>query len=154
MQIVCPNCATPYEVPDSVFGGRGRKLRCEHCGHGWRAGPPAGDAASPAPTPAPRELSEPYEPSSEPHEPLPHADAEPPHAAQMPAPSVPSPAPTVEGGDRFADFIHLVRSNAVELEPEPPPRPLLRVTSPTFFAVLVVLFVAAFAVLEHRTLFY
>jgi len=40
MQIVCPNCSTAYEVPDQVFAGRARRLRCEQCGHQWRAGPP------------------------------------------------------------------------------------------------------------------
>jgi predicted Zn finger-like uncharacterized protein len=45
MQIVCPNCATAYEIPDAVFGGRARKLRCEHCGTQWRAGPPEGELA-------------------------------------------------------------------------------------------------------------
>jgi predicted Zn finger-like uncharacterized protein len=44
MQIVCPNCATAYEIPDAVFGGRARKLRCENCGTQWRAGPPGGEA--------------------------------------------------------------------------------------------------------------
>jgi predicted Zn finger-like uncharacterized protein len=39
MQIICPNCSTSYEVPDAVFGGRSRKLRCVQCGHQWRAGP-------------------------------------------------------------------------------------------------------------------
>ncbi|MDD2705981.1 MAG: zinc-ribbon domain-containing protein [Acidocella sp.] len=40
MHILCPNCSSTYEVPDSVFGGRARRLRCENCGHQWKAGPP------------------------------------------------------------------------------------------------------------------
>src|ERR1700722_20411700 len=43
MQIQCPNCTTAYEIPDAVFGGRARKLRCENCGTQWRAGPPGAD---------------------------------------------------------------------------------------------------------------
>lgn len=56
MQIECPNCATAYEVPDAVFGGRARRMRCEQCGFQWRAGPPGvvvEEAAQP-PVQAPR----------------------------------------------------------------------------------------------------
>ncbi|HUM09116.1 MAG TPA: zinc-ribbon domain-containing protein [Acidocella sp.] len=73
MQIICPNCSTSYEVPDAVFGGRPRKLRCVQCGHQWRAGPaepavewtaptpsaPAETPAAPTPAPWPADRSEP-----------------------------------------------------------------------------------------------
>ncbi|MGP8027344.1 MAG: zinc-ribbon domain-containing protein [Acidocella sp.] len=75
MQIICPNCSTSYEVPDAVFGGRPRKLRCVQCGHQWRAGPgepavewtgmtPPAPAEAPAPWPVDRseEAAPPAEP--------------------------------------------------------------------------------------------
>jgi len=49
MQIMCPNCATAYEVPDAVFGGRARKLRCESCGTQWRVAPPGAEPEPEAP---------------------------------------------------------------------------------------------------------
>jgi len=40
MLIVCPNCATPYEVNTSEIGG-GRTTRCVRCKNVWFAEPPA-----------------------------------------------------------------------------------------------------------------
>jgi len=61
MQINCPKCQTSYDVPEAVFGGRARKLRCAQCGTDWRVEPPAPQGAAPsrpevenaAPAPAP-----------------------------------------------------------------------------------------------------
>jgi predicted Zn finger-like uncharacterized protein len=40
MLIVCPNCATPYQVESSEIGG-GRSVRCVRCKNVWLAQPPA-----------------------------------------------------------------------------------------------------------------
>jgi predicted Zn finger-like uncharacterized protein len=39
MQIVCPNCATSYEVGASSLGESGRTVRCAHCKETWFAEP-------------------------------------------------------------------------------------------------------------------
>jgi predicted Zn finger-like uncharacterized protein len=35
MMIVCPNCATSYEVADATIGAAGRSVRCVHCKSIW-----------------------------------------------------------------------------------------------------------------------
>lgn len=37
MRLVCPNCSSPYEVPDRLLQGSTRKLRCARCGTVWDA---------------------------------------------------------------------------------------------------------------------
>lgn len=119
MQIVCPNCSTAYEVPDEVFAGRVRRLRCEQCGQQWRAGPPestgaawpdmvAGDpelpeapapqpACAPAPQPAPETLAAP-ETMAAPEMP-PAADMRPALGSEPPYPD--EPAPPASGAWHF-----------------------------------------------------
>ncbi len=48
MRLICPNCATQYEVPDSAIPAQGRKVECGNCGNGWHVSPPEAEAA-PAP---------------------------------------------------------------------------------------------------------
>jgi predicted Zn finger-like uncharacterized protein len=43
MLIICPDCATSYEVEPSDLGPSGRKVRCTSCGSVWRAVPPEAD---------------------------------------------------------------------------------------------------------------
>jgi predicted Zn finger-like uncharacterized protein len=50
MQIVCPNCATTYEVKPATIGASGRSVRCARCRTVW--------VAMPEPEPAPA-LAEP-----------------------------------------------------------------------------------------------
>src|SRR5262245_12937382 len=45
MQIVCPNCATSYDVQASALGAEGRSVRCARCRTVWHA--------TPAPEPEP-----------------------------------------------------------------------------------------------------
>src|SRR5262245_6143735 len=45
MQIVCPNCATGYDVQASALGAEGRSVRCARCRTVWHA--------TPAPEPEP-----------------------------------------------------------------------------------------------------
>lgn len=55
MQLVCPYCATRYDIADGAIGANGRKVRCRACGTSWFE-PGAGVAAlppPPAPAPAP-----------------------------------------------------------------------------------------------------
>lgn len=48
MQIVCPNCATSYEINASSLGESGRMVRCLRCAETWRAQDPERVAADPA----------------------------------------------------------------------------------------------------------
>jgi len=61
MKVVCPNCRTAFQMPDSALDPSGRWVKCGSCAHVWRvypeqeqaqeAGPPAApseDAATPA----------------------------------------------------------------------------------------------------------
>jgi predicted Zn finger-like uncharacterized protein len=143
MQILCPNCSTAYEIPDAVFGGRARKLRCENCGAQWRAGPPGAEPA-PAdetqapglpPEPAPRHFGKPVDAE---------ADAEFRQAMdrerQTPTPP-PAPGPAAEAEDPFINLVMAARSRAIEFEPEPPPEPRFKISSPALVGSLLTLFV-------------
>ncbi|MBB5373850.1 zinc-ribbon domain-containing protein [Acidocella aromatica] len=171
MQIICPNCSTSYEVPDSVFGGRPRKLRCVQCGNQWRAGPSGEEEsvvqAAPA-TPAPQSggavnqfLLSPEQRShhaAEHHAPV--AFEQPAYAEAEDAPPADTqfeghvlgtdPGTTPDEHDGFYDLVIAARNKAIELEPEPPPPPKIRITSPVFLAILVLLFLFGLALLEHR----
>jgi predicted Zn finger-like uncharacterized protein len=35
--IVCPHCATRYQVPAETVGSKGRQVQCAHCGRAWQA---------------------------------------------------------------------------------------------------------------------
>ncbi len=35
--IVCPHCATRYQVPAETVGAKGRQVQCAHCGKTWQA---------------------------------------------------------------------------------------------------------------------
>ena len=66
MQVLCPSCATGYEIETIL---RPRRLRCARCGAEWRELPPAMAAAAdpdPAPPtmPAPGSVAVPTEPAS------------------------------------------------------------------------------------------
>ncbi len=159
MQIQCPNCSTAYEIPDAVFGGRARKLRCENCGTQWRAGPPGAEtapgetapgetasaeeakpAAALPPAPAPRRFGKPVDAE---------ADAEFREAMdnekrQPPAPQAPQFAaadPAADSEDPFINLVLAARSRAIVFEPEPPPEPRFKISSPLLVGALLTLFV-------------
>ncbi|NIJ06889.1 putative Zn finger-like uncharacterized protein [Sphingomonas vulcanisoli] len=54
MRIVCPNCATGYEVAETAIGPNGRKVRCRACDTSWIE-PPRSVPQPVAPAPMPAE---------------------------------------------------------------------------------------------------
>lgn len=48
MQIVCPNCASRYEIAEAKIGTGGRKVRCASCQTTWLIEPPQAIEAKPA----------------------------------------------------------------------------------------------------------
>ena len=151
MQILCPNCSTAYEIPDAVFGGRARKLRCENCGTQWRAGPPGGEAApEDAVQPAPEQTPPPAPPGRRFGKPVDAAaEAEFQQAMnrerQTPAPATPAEFvaadPVADAEDPFINLVLAARSRAIEFEPEPPPEPRFKISSPVLVGALLILFV-------------
>jgi len=156
MQIVCPNCSTAYEIPDAVFGGRARKLRCENCGTQWRAGPAGDDGqlgAAPsaagsepsAPPPAP-ETGRVFGRSTDAK-----ARAEFQEAMDRERQTTGQPAQTLaadaapdgasDADDSFINLVMAARSRAIEFEPEPPPEPRFKIPSPLLVGGLLLLFV-------------
>ncbi len=53
MRLICPSCATEYEVDAAAIGDRGRMVRCANCDAEWFQAPAAGDIAAPPPPPPP-----------------------------------------------------------------------------------------------------
>jgi predicted Zn finger-like uncharacterized protein len=39
MLIVCPTCATAYQIELTALGAAGRSVRCSHCRNTWFATP-------------------------------------------------------------------------------------------------------------------
>jgi predicted Zn finger-like uncharacterized protein len=147
MQIQCPNCSTAYEIPDAVFGGRARKLRCENCGTQWRAGPPGADQApaeeaqDPAGLPPGaegRRFGKPVDAT---------AEAEFQQAMnrerETPAPPAQFVAadPAADAEDPFINLVMAARSRAIEFEPDAPPEPRFKISSPALVGSLLTLFV-------------
>lgn len=54
--IVCPHCATRYQVPAETVGAKGRQVQCAHCGKTWQAFAEK-EIERPAPKPAPPPVS-------------------------------------------------------------------------------------------------
>jgi predicted Zn finger-like uncharacterized protein len=50
--IVCPHCATRYQVPSDTVGAKGRQVQCAHCGKAWQAFAEK-EIERPAPKPVP-----------------------------------------------------------------------------------------------------
>lgn len=155
MQIICPNCTTAYEVPDSAFGGRARKVSCENCGTQWRAGPP-GAGAQPQSAPPPAAAAPPAQPArvfGKPMDATAEAEFLAARGREMQA-TASQPAPPVhesqaatnsESDDSFINLVMAARSRAIEFEPEPKPEPRIRITSPALAGGLLTLFVVSFA---------
>jgi predicted Zn finger-like uncharacterized protein len=73
------------------------------------------------------------------------------HANGSALPHFLSGAPGELEHDRFAELVHAARNNSIEFEPEPlPPGPKVRTSKSPLFPILLVLFVLAFVLLEHR----
>jgi predicted Zn finger-like uncharacterized protein len=56
MLILCPSCATSYQVDASAIGARGRSVRCLRCRSIWLAAPPANVPVLRTPEPASDEV--------------------------------------------------------------------------------------------------
>lgn len=70
MRVICPSCATEYEVPQAWLAGRARKLKCARCGETWQdAGlaflPPGERAPAPSPPVGLPEEAAAWEPTPE-----------------------------------------------------------------------------------------
>jgi predicted Zn finger-like uncharacterized protein len=50
MLLICPTCATSYEIKPTALGADGRSLRCARCHTVWHATPPQEEAAGAADT--------------------------------------------------------------------------------------------------------
>ena len=149
MQIVCPNCSTAYEIPDAVFAGRARKLRCEQCGTQWRAGPPGmegpqGGALPPEPE-VNRVFGKPVDAQAKAE--FQQAIAREGHGPDQTAPQ---PEASAEPEDPFINLVMAARSRSIEFEPEPPPEPRFRVKGPVLIGGLVAVFLVVVAVLLMR----
>ncbi len=147
MQIVCPNCSTAYEIPDAVFGGRARKLRCEQCGTQWRAGPPDAEApqgggALPPEPEAGRVFGKPVDARAKAE--FQQAMA---REGHTPEEEQPQPASGGEPEDAFINLVMAARSRAIEFEPEPEPEPRFRPKGPVLIGGLVVAFLVVVAFL-------
>ena len=56
--IVCPHCATRYQVPAETVGAKGRQVQCAHCGKTWQAfAEKIIERTPPQPAPAPVSVS-------------------------------------------------------------------------------------------------
>jgi predicted Zn finger-like uncharacterized protein len=67
--------------------------------------------------------------------------------------SRPAPDETETTGtpDRFAELVYAARNKGIEFEPEPPPpSPPVRTSKSPLFVILLLLFLIAFILLEHR----
>jgi predicted Zn finger-like uncharacterized protein len=92
MLIVCPSCATPYDVELASLGPLGRQVRCSRCRTMWRAAPAHADKLlAAAEAIAPARIAQPA---------VEIAAAEPPpreSAVEIAATEQPPREPTVEG---------------------------------------------------------
>lgn len=53
IRLICPDCATVYQVPEAAIPVGGRDVECSECGLSWRAINPALVEPEPEPAPAP-----------------------------------------------------------------------------------------------------
>ena len=83
MILVCPSCATRFNLDESRLGGKSRRVRCSRCKHEWVQAPES--SAEPPPSAAPEPVAPPPPPVEPPAppEPPPFVAAEP---AYMPPP--------------------------------------------------------------------
>lgn len=111
MRLICPSCASQYEVDAAAVGARGRMVRCANCGAEWFQSPSL--EAEPAPPP----------PTAPPPAPTPQR-AEP--AISAPEPE-PAPAPQVETRADIATYTPppapAMRREEITFDPEPEPTP-------------------------------
>src|SRR6218665_1357782 len=57
--IICPHCATRYQVPSDTLGPKGRQVSCAHCGKSWNAVASDLPPAAPKPAEKPRLVEKP-----------------------------------------------------------------------------------------------
>ncbi len=165
MRISCPNCQVLYDVPDTLLGGGGRRLRCGQCGHGWHFMPEGAVPAAATPEQPPAEQQEPF-PAVEADEVLSRRFGQPidyeakaevqaalrdealthPHPAALPL--EPSAATETDG---FADLVRAARNNEMDLEPDRVPRRRPK-ASPRLIAPLLILLILAVILLDRHAL--
>src|SRR5262249_40751526 len=116
MQIVCPSCATSYDLSPAALGN-GRSVRCVRCRNVWFATPDAEPAAARAPEVAP---DEPAAENPTPDDLQPNADGAPPAGefdwsfspAEMPAAGETANSPEAGAGGSAQDAVDALWSSA------------------------------------------
>ncbi len=102
MILICPECATRYDVDGAKFPADGRKVRCAKCGHVWHQPAPSAESVF-EPEPEDEPIIQDSAPATRQIDPEPEAEpavAPEPELESIPAHPMPFPDPDIEFEDR------------------------------------------------------